>query len=107
MKSQMAMKLSALRAVRTFTPIKIPGDYFCLRLSRPQGHSAVGRIRSIEKSNNLIRNRNRDFPARSIVPQPTMLPHVPSRIRFVIEYLFVVLVGEDINVCLYASFHNM
>jgi hypothetical protein len=26
-----------------FTPRKIPGTHFCYRLSRPQGHSAVGR----------------------------------------------------------------
>jgi hypothetical protein len=35
-------------------PRKIPGTHFCLRLSRPQGHSAAGRIRSIVKSNDLI-----------------------------------------------------
>jgi hypothetical protein len=29
---------------------------------------------SIEKSNDLILNRNRDLPACSIVPQPTTLP---------------------------------
>jgi hypothetical protein len=28
-----------------FTPKKIPGTHFCYRLSRPQGHSAAGRIR--------------------------------------------------------------
>jgi hypothetical protein len=33
-----------------FTPRKIPGTHFCCRLSRPQGHSAAGKIRSIEKS---------------------------------------------------------
>jgi hypothetical protein len=43
-----------------FTPRKIPVTHFCYRLSRPQGHSAAGRIRSIEKSNDLIRNRTRD-----------------------------------------------
>jgi hypothetical protein len=25
--------------------LKIPGTHFCYRLSRPQGHSAAGRIR--------------------------------------------------------------
>jgi hypothetical protein len=43
-------------------------------LSRPQANSATGRITSIEKSNELIGNRNRDLPAYSIVPQPTTLP---------------------------------
>jgi hypothetical protein len=42
-------------------------------MSRPQGHSAAGRIRSIEKSNDMG-NRTRDFPVCSIVPQPTALP---------------------------------
>jgi hypothetical protein len=50
-----------------FTPSKIPGTHFC----RPQGHSAAGWIRSIEKSNDLIGNRIRDLPACSVVPQPT------------------------------------
>jgi hypothetical protein len=53
-----------------FTPKKITGTHFCYRLSRLQGHSAAGRIRSIEKSNCLIGNRTRDLPACSIVPQP-------------------------------------
>jgi hypothetical protein len=62
--SQMAVRLSALRADRPpFTPRKIPGTHFCYRLSRPQGHSAAGGIRSIEKSNNLIGNRTRDLLA--------------------------------------------
>jgi hypothetical protein len=30
-----------------FTPRKIPGIHFCLRLSRPQGYIAAGRIKSI------------------------------------------------------------
>jgi hypothetical protein len=37
----------------------------------------AGRIRSIEKFNDLIGNRARDLPARSIVPQPTTLPRAP------------------------------
>jgi hypothetical protein len=45
-----------------FTPRKIPGTHFCQRLIRPQGHSAVGTIRSIEKSSDLIGNRSRDPP---------------------------------------------
>jgi hypothetical protein len=47
--SQMAMR-SALRAGHPLPPRKIPGTYFCQRLSRPQGHSAAGRIRSIERT---------------------------------------------------------
>jgi hypothetical protein len=45
--------------------------------SRSQDHIAVGRIRSIEKSDDRIGNRTRDLPACSIVPQLTTLPRVP------------------------------
>jgi hypothetical protein len=38
--------------------------------------SAAGRIKSIEKSNDLIGNRIQDFPAYNIMPQPTSLPRV-------------------------------
>jgi hypothetical protein len=65
---------SALRAGRPpFTPGKILLLISVKRLSRPHGHSATGRIRSIEKSNG-IGNRTRDHPDCSIVPQPTTLP---------------------------------
>jgi hypothetical protein len=60
-----------------FTPRKIPGTHFCYSLSQPQGHSAAGRIKSIEESNDLIRNQTCDLLACSIVPQPTMIPHAP------------------------------
>jgi hypothetical protein len=46
----------SLRRRLPFTPRKIPGTHFCWRLSRPRGYSVVGRIRSIEKSNDLIGN---------------------------------------------------
>jgi hypothetical protein len=48
------------------------------RMSRPQGHSAAGRIRSIEKSNDLIGNRTHGLLALSIVTQPTTLPRAPN-----------------------------
>jgi hypothetical protein len=57
-----------------------PGRFLVLisvRLSRPQGHNAAGRIRSIETSNDLIGNLTGDLPACSIVSQPTTLPRVP------------------------------
>jgi hypothetical protein len=47
---------------------------FLLEAESIQGHSAAGRIRSIEKSNDLIGNQTHDLPACSIVPQPTTLP---------------------------------
>jgi hypothetical protein len=63
-----------------FAPRKIPGTHFCQRLSRPQGHSATGRIRSIEKSSDLTGIRTHDHSACSIVPQPTMLPRAPQNL---------------------------
>jgi hypothetical protein len=41
-----------------FSPRKIPGIHFSYRQSRPQGHSAAGRIRQIEKVH-LIQDSNR------------------------------------------------
>jgi hypothetical protein len=71
-----------------FTPLprKSPGTHFYYILSRPQGHSAVGRIMSIEKSNDLIGNRTRDLPACSIVPQPTTLPRAPDSNQVSVEH---------------------
>jgi hypothetical protein len=51
---------------------------FLLEAKPTIGLSAAGRIRSIEKSNDLIGNWTRDLPACSIVPQPTTLPLAPS-----------------------------
>jgi hypothetical protein len=66
---------SALRAGRPLPPRNIPGTHFGYRLSRSQGHSAARRIRSIEKSNELIGNRTRVLPACNTVPQSSTLPH--------------------------------
>jgi hypothetical protein len=43
-------------------------------------HSADGRIKSIKKSNYLMRNRTRNLPACSIMPRPTTLPRAPRNI---------------------------
>ena len=40
----MVVTLSALRTVRFLTPGNIPGTHFCYRLSRPKGHSTIGRV---------------------------------------------------------------
>jgi hypothetical protein len=48
-------------------PGNTPGTHFCYRLSRPQGHSATGRILSLKNSNDTIRNRTRDLPVCSVV----------------------------------------
>jgi len=49
----------------------IPGTHFCLRLSRPQGHCANGKIMSMKHYNDTIANGTRDVPACSAVPQQT------------------------------------
>jgi hypothetical protein len=51
-------------------PGNIPGTNFCQRLSRPQGHSAAGRVMPIKNSNDTIGNRSHDLPVCSGVPQP-------------------------------------
>jgi hypothetical protein len=47
-------------------------------LSRPQRHNGARRIKSVEKSNDLIGNRTRELPACSVVPQQTTLPSAPK-----------------------------
>jgi hypothetical protein len=49
-------------------PGNTPGTHFCTRLSRPQGHSATGRIMSLKNSNDTIGNRTCDRPVCSVVP---------------------------------------
>ena len=49
------------------SPGNTPGTHFCLRLSRPQGHSATGRIMS-PKNSDTIGNRTRDLTVCSVVP---------------------------------------
>ena len=56
------------------SPRDIPGILFYQRLSRLPGQSAAGKIKSMIKSNDLIGNRNSNFPAFSAVPQPTAPP---------------------------------
>jgi hypothetical protein len=50
------------------------------RLSRPQGHSAARRIRSIEKSKDFTKIRTHSPSAYSIVPHPTTPPHASSHL---------------------------
>ena len=47
----MVVRLSSPRTGRLYSPENIPGTHFRLRLSRPQGHRAAGRIMSMKKSN--------------------------------------------------------
>jgi len=48
-------------------PGNTAGTNFCQRLSRPQGHSANGRIMSLKNSNDTIGNRTRDQPANHCI----------------------------------------
>jgi len=59
-------------------PGNIPDTHFCQRLSRPQSHTAAGRIMSMKNSNDTIENRTRDLPTCNAVPQPTALPRAPT-----------------------------
>jgi hypothetical protein len=82
----MAVRLSALRAG---CPLP-PGIFLVLisvkRLSQPQGHSAAEKIRSVEKSNDHMGNRNRDLPACSIEPQLTTLQRAPNNNNNTLNY---------------------
>jgi hypothetical protein len=61
------VRLSALRTGRLYNTKNIPGrpTHFCWRLSRPQGDSVAGRIKSMKNPNDFIGNQTRDLPACS------------------------------------------
>ena len=93
---------SALRTGRLYPPPPgdIPGTNFCQRVSRPQGHSAAGRmIMSMTYSNDTIWNRTRDLSACSAVPQPTAPPRAPSSLN--IFCIFCCLDLDHIFILLY------
>ena len=48
-----------------------------LVLGVPQGHSVAGRIMLMVNSSDTFRNRTRDLPVCSAVPQPIALPRPP------------------------------
>jgi len=49
-------------------PGSAPGTHFCQRLSRPQGHSAIGRIMLIKNSSDTSWDRTSDLPICSTAP---------------------------------------
>ena len=63
-------RLSALRTGRLYPPGKTPGTHFCCRLSRPQGHSATGRITSMKNPNDRIGNRTRSASTNCATTYP-------------------------------------
>jgi hypothetical protein len=65
---------------RLYFPGGIPGTHFCLRLSRPQGHSAVTRIKQMRNPNDPIGNRSLDLSACSAEPQPTAPPPISIKV---------------------------
>jgi len=64
-------KVVVLHTGYLYPPGITPGTHFCQRLDRPQGHSVIGRIMSMENFNYTIGNRTRDLPACSAMRQPT------------------------------------
>jgi hypothetical protein len=66
----MAVKTAALRAGRP-----LPTGRFLILMSH--GHSAAGRIRSIETYSDLIWILTRDLRACNIVPEPNTLARAP------------------------------
>jgi hypothetical protein len=68
-------------------PGNAPGTHFCQRLSRPQGHSAIGRIMSMKNSNDTIWNRTINLPICSTVPTtvPPWSPFYIFRHRMVVR----------------------
>jgi hypothetical protein len=59
-------------------PENILGDHFCW-VNLLQDHRADGGIKSMKNPNNT-RNRTRDLPACSAVPQPTTSPRTPAHL---------------------------
>jgi hypothetical protein len=93
----MAVRLSALRTGRCFTPQKhyfyASGTHLCYRLSKPQG---LGRPEGLGKLINiiyLIRSRTRDLPVCNIPPWP-LCYRVPPKVYECAVKLLVLLEPE-------------
>ena len=72
-------KLSAPHTGRLYPTRDITGTHLCWRLSRLQGRSAVGRIKSEKNANDPMVDRTRDLSTCSVLPQPTALLRVTLR----------------------------
>jgi hypothetical protein len=65
----MAVRLSALRAVRALLPrnfFPVSGTHFCYRLSKPQGLVRLEGLDKLKKFNDLIGSRTRDLPDTNV-----------------------------------------
>ena len=58
------VRLSTLCTGRLYPAGNIPGSHFCWKLSRPQGHSAAGRIIVNDNASDTIGNLTRVFGSR-------------------------------------------
>ena len=67
-----------------YAPAAPTSHEISLGLSRPQGRSAAGGIKSMKNANDHVGNRTRDLPACSAVPQSTAPPHGPSSVPTVL-----------------------
>ena len=61
-------KVVSLTHLPHLPPGNSPGTHFFYRLSRPQGHSAIGRIMSMKNSNDSIWDRTSDLLICSTAP---------------------------------------
>jgi hypothetical protein len=57
----------------------------------------AGRIKSIEKYNDLTGNRTRDFPACSIVSQSTTLPRAPLNYDMPVIIVTIIIINVVIT----------
>jgi hypothetical protein len=60
-------KVVSLMHWPALSPGNAPGTHFCYWLSRPQSHSAIGRIMSMKNSNDTTWNQTSNLPICSKV----------------------------------------
>ena len=68
-------------------PGSTPGTHFCYSLSRPQDHSAAGRIMSLKNSSDTIGVRTRDLPICISVPQQIAPPPTTDKVIAPIKFV--------------------
>jgi hypothetical protein len=90
------VRLSALRTGHLYSPGNLPGTHFCQRRSRSQGHYAVGRIISMQNTNDTIENGTRELPTCAAVPQITA-PRCAPNITSIIQYSNGMVFQDRIN----------